>query len=37
MKKVITPLKKEIWKMLQNFNNFDLTVIVKGISKNPKT
>lgn len=37
MKKVITPLKKEVWKMLQNFNNFDLTTIVKGISINPKT
>jgi hypothetical protein len=37
MKKVIGPLKKEVWKALQNFSNFDLTVKIKGVSLNPRT
>jgi hypothetical protein len=37
MKKVITPLKKEVWKALQSFSNFDLTLKIKGVSLNPKT
>jgi hypothetical protein len=37
MKKVITPLKKDVWKALQSFSNFDLTLKIKGVSLNPKT